>query len=678
MNPSIPLTTTIAGASKDAGARRSGLACDEPGNTARLRRMGFVLAAAMAFAGQASAQAPVKWSVEARRDIDAIHDTIRDNHPGPVNKADPSFNRWLEEGRKRALAAAATASSSGDYWRALKLYTNGFQDGHLLVLPMQDVHVSWPGFLSSSDMAGVTRVTVSQVPQVPKGARVLSCDAQPVDRLLNQWVYPYRANAGIPHSRMAASVRLFVSYSDDQAAQFRQCRIEVDHKVSSIKLDWRPLRDEDFDPFLDAARGLETPELGVREVDGVWFVSVPTLNLGKGMEPLIAALEKKVSTLHAAPYVVLDVRGNGGGNSDWGRQIASALWGETATSAIDNSFDWTTDWRASAQNAAIEREDGQYNADQGYKDQAQYRFSVADGIETALKAKHDYYRSSAPPTSKGLSAGFKSPFAGQVYFLTDDRCASACLDLADIVTRMPGVVHVGMPTSADTIYIDNVPAKLPSGQAQLSYSLKVYRNRVRGNNQWYTPAKQWPGGPMTDAAVAAWVKGMQSNATHGAKVPNTELAFGSGSLSYYTDTGSIVLSRDDRQAKAEITHDGDLLIDGKTVVVTPEQRSMLQEYRRLAADMGKQGIKIGARGAEVAQVAVWEALKSVFTSLGGEVEKGIDTEFARIETSVVELCDRLPRLMALQQQLKASLPAFAPYAALSQDDIDECRQDAEL
>ena len=46
---------------------------------------------------------------------------------------------------------------------------------------------------------------------------------------------------------------------------------------------------------------------------------------------------------------------------------------------------------------------------------------------------------------------------------------------------------------------------LPSGLAVLSYSLKVYRNRVRANNEWYEPAVRWPGGAMSDAAITTWI-----------------------------------------------------------------------------------------------------------------------------------------------------------------------------
>jgi len=71
--------------------------------------------------------------------------------------------------------------------------------------------------------------------------------------------------------------------------------------------------------------------------------------------------------------------------------------------------------------------------------------------------------------------------------------------------RLPHVIHIGLPTSADAIYIDNTNADLPSGLGVLGYSLKVYRHRVRGNNEWYEPQVRWPGGPMTDEAVAKWI-----------------------------------------------------------------------------------------------------------------------------------------------------------------------------
>jgi hypothetical protein len=80
------------------------------------------------------------------------------------------------------------------------------------------------------------------------------------------------------------------------------------------------------------------------------------------------------------------------------------------------------------------------------------------------------------------------------------------------VRRLPLVTHIGLPTSADAVYIDNTESILPTGLAVLSYSLKVYRNRVRANNEWYEPAIRWRGGVMSDAAITTWVAQLAATA----------------------------------------------------------------------------------------------------------------------------------------------------------------------
>ena len=149
--------------------------------------------------------------------------------------------------------------------------------------------------------------------------------------------------------------------------------------------------------------------------------------------------------------------------------------------------------------------------DAGLIEDADYRDMMIMKMEAALIAGQSYVAETTPAPVRIAEGALSKQFAGKVFFLTDDNCASACLDFADLVVRMPGVVHIGLPTSADAVYIDNVSAALPSGVGDLSYSIKVYRNRIRANNQWYTPRFLWSGGPMTDANVAAWVKSLPTD-----------------------------------------------------------------------------------------------------------------------------------------------------------------------
>lgn len=90
--------------------------------------------------------------------------------------------------------------------------------------------------------------------------------------------------------------------------------------------------------------------------------------------------------------------------------------------------------------------------------------------------------------------------------VTDSFCASACLDFADAVLAVPGAIHFRLSTSGDTLYIDIGSQALPSG-AQFWLPLKVWRGRVRGNNQSYDPRYIFDGDINDTSAVQQWVLG---------------------------------------------------------------------------------------------------------------------------------------------------------------------------
>ena len=302
-------------------------------------------------------------AAKAREDIAAAHNIIRDNHPGPVDRLNPAFRNWLEKGQSRALARANSAQTESDYWRALSFYVNGFQDGHLIIWRNSDVAQVWPGFLTSTDEAGTTRITVSTIATAPIGARVTKCDGMSVKHLLDKWVHPYLTNAGIPHERLLTASYLFVGDAGDRPRLMKACTISMDAGPrQSIVLDWKPIDRVRLAKELPQAQGRVEPPLAVRQIDGVWFVSLPSFNWwgnqAAKMQAMVAEVKRQAPALHSAPRVVIDVRGNSGGNSQWGSEIASALWGDTAVSAVTDSFDQTVDWRASAQNARLTRKAG--------------------------------------------------------------------------------------------------------------------------------------------------------------------------------------------------------------------------------------------------------------------------------------------------------------------------------
>ncbi|WP_345295018.1 DUF2884 family protein [Luteimonas vadosa] len=126
-------------------------------------------------------------------------------------------------------------------------------------------------------------------------------------------------------------------------------------------------------------------------------------------------------------------------------------------------------------------------------------------------------------------------------------------------------------------------------------------------------------------------------------------------------------------AKAEITPQGELLIDGRPVATNPAQKMLLKDYRQSLIAVAESGMDIGTQGADIAGKAMGHAVKGIFSGMSEEeIEQSMAAESEAIEAAAQQLCDKLPALLASERQLAAALPEFAPYATMDEGDIDDC------
>jgi len=126
------------------------------------------------------------------------------------------------------------------------------------------------------------------------------------------------------------------------------------------------------------------------------------------------------------------------------------------------------------------------------------------------------------------------------------------------------------------------------------------------------------------------------------------------------------------QPKAEITAAGDLIIDGKKVDVTPQQRVLLQTYQQELNGMTQDGLAIGKQGAAMAGKAVAAAIKGAISGDSDQVEAKIEADARLIEQQALKLCDRLVVIKGAQDRLAVELPVFAPYANIDMGDVADC------
>ena len=470
----------------------------------------MLCACAFALLQFSPARADGPWEAIARTDLTAIHQLLLDNHPGPVDAQNPNYRVWLEDGYRKEMDAANSAQNFYDYKRVILGYVNGFRDGHSNIAPTVDaVQFEWPGFLPGVGADGRIYVSVSEQDGVSIGDEILSCDSTPIGELFERNVAPYRWNRDIPQQRDLFVPMTLLTDAGDTKVKPNKCDLKAGGQVRTVPLQWRYVSRAKALDLRAQASGRTIPQLGLRKIDGIWFLSLPGFDYQSGADvarfkQVLKDVSAHETELRNAERLVIDVRGNRGGISDWCLTAAGNVWGDAIVKKVAASLPGDVDWRASKANLAhIENFLNDAKQNGLPQDDIDELTGVRDSMLKAIAEGRPFAHEPSPvsPAPDLSSVRLK----GTVYFLTDGICTSACLDFADVVLRLPNVVQVGRATDADASYIDLNDATLPSGLGRFQYSMKVYRTRVRGNNEWYEPTYKWPGGLMTDDAVAKWI-----------------------------------------------------------------------------------------------------------------------------------------------------------------------------
>ena len=438
-----------------------------------------------------------------------MHELFAANYAGAADPENSKARDWLEAGLRQSLEEGRLAENYADYRRALRRYANGFRDIHVAVATVSAMGPGvWPGFVIGADNAGDPKVRWSKVQGLPIGATLTSCDGKPFETLSREMIDPYFYNNDIPHWRRDFYNRLFYLPAVD-TKRLERCEFRVGAQVFSTALNWQLIDDDAFVAIFDKANASEPlPATGLREEDGVWYVAIRDFGGSEEsntrLQQLLADIERHRDALRSSKKIVIDLRDNPGGNSDWGEKIGASLWGLPLMESLFGSpeMQQTTIVRASPANRAVYVRYSQ-NPDLSEGGREYYR-SIIKAIDESLKSGQPM-ATLQTANSGDVAKPAENPVKANVYALTRG-CGSACLDFLDFALIMPGVTQIGLPTLADAVYTETgglMP--LPTGLAEVAYSMKKLVRR-RQHNQWYEPKIRWPGGPMTNGKIEAWVK----------------------------------------------------------------------------------------------------------------------------------------------------------------------------
>ncbi len=471
------------------------------------------------------------WQDLAQSDLAFIHQQLESNHPGSVDPQNQAFGNWLIGGLATANADISNVKTLEDYFLVLRGYVAGFRDPHVYVgFTGAEPDLKWPGFVVVGREGKVIVGTNTLPDGPPVGAQLLSCDGIAVNNLLADRVFRFRSSPNVSAS-FDRSVRYLFFSAENNLVQgtLRSCEFQVGDRTITQQLNWQSVIPEARELFA-RTDGDVAAKASLKKYDGdVYWLRVPSFSSDpsnrKSLENLFRLVNRNQADIANSQALVIDVRGNGGGSSTFGEILVYLLFDRETLRRHSDQGDPTIniDWRASSDNLAYAKTWLDPNSPRHLPAEDWTR-RIIDGMQAAYQAGNPYFRESVPAqtfdedpstlpywavpsdASKSNLPSFipPIPLRSKIFVLMDGACVSACLDFIDYLKHFEGITYLGLPTDADTQYLDTRTVELPSQLGSLTFPMKVYRNRLRTPGQSYAPDIAYAGIDRSENTLRQW------------------------------------------------------------------------------------------------------------------------------------------------------------------------------
>jgi len=458
-----------------------------------------------------AADAASPWQALTRADVEAGYSLLAANHPAATPEAgDSAFIAALAAAHAKALERAASVDSYEGYVATLGEMANSMGDGHIWSNPrFLPRTVSWAGLIAAR-RGSIWVVARAERPADPAlaGSRILECDGLPIDAVARA-ALRFRGNVALEPSLTLRGAWLLVDEGNPFLRRPTACLFDQGGKRTTVTLDWNPIARSDLvanhwnRPFGVAGYGLRPSGQG-------FWISIQ--ELGPDAQAVVDAARARTADLRRAPYVVVDLRGNGGGSDAYGRALAEAIYGPGAVLAALGPQDATGGgcdevFRASPGNIATVSADAELMRKGGVTVGAEEYGKAVTAMKAATAAGRrlagdlSCRRKQAPSSPVGVSL-----MPGKVFVLTDVACFSSCIQTVGFF-RALGATQVGQSTGADTHYSEVHEIVLPSGLATFSTLRAIMPDEPREIGP-YAPRVVWDGDMADTPALEAWIAGL--------------------------------------------------------------------------------------------------------------------------------------------------------------------------
>ncbi len=457
------------------------------------------------------------WKWRTLADLKALKNIYERNSIAPVIDS-PYWQKQLKHYRQ-LLQKANTVHSAGGYYAILSAFASGFKDEHYAIRASDKLKTMIPTRIAQVIVikprlmyqALCTASLVNKSCDVD-GYTLISCDGQTAKAmmLLRQ---QFAGNPDLKSDTVWQAPFLLTDFANPFRPAYKHCLFKKGKVTKTVQMQYQDLSFNKVSQYAASKAFTYKPIYQTKAFmsDGIW-VSMPRFHFDTAKDLAeVKAVIKQAPGMRHLKTVVVDLRGNTGGNSTWGRQFLNGLYGKAFVDyqlqkSVMGKKPTYEVWRVGqASIDYLEKASMMLTKQLGSK--AKTTTMINHLLQQMKKAKQLGQALYRVPNSKSKTAIKKAKplFKGQLVVITNGQCGSSCLTYMDQLTAMPKVKVYGRATGADSIFTEYSKIPLKSGLAIAGLPLKATVNRPRGNTP-FKPQIIYPGNINDTKALKEWVK----------------------------------------------------------------------------------------------------------------------------------------------------------------------------
>jgi hypothetical protein len=489
----------------------------EPGNTAKPHHLGPEPLTSEEVEHQEPPLAPCpgrsRWMPTTQKDIEAIATWIETIHPGPVDPSTPGFVSTWSQSLGLARERAEQVCDRAGWWATLNALLWSLRDGHARLSSSRGLEpVRWTGFAVELQGDRYILRRVADEPDLDRaldGALLVSCDGTSIEEHAERTLDLFRGDWTVPSMRPSMTAALLVDDGNPFVTPPKACTVDVDGREQQWIPSWK------VGPWSAVGASIARFQRIKRDNadrlslefsdDGSAWITVGNLTDKERHEELRATIAKARMRILRAPYIVWDLRGNGGGDSELGDALAQLVWGKGSLVSARPSIQLKR-WRASQELVDYIRSSSE--------DALTW---IIPEMENAVRERQSMMtlERDRPKDDASASSTAAPAATGPVFALTDAGCFSSCIMFRNLLIRM-GAIQVGDPTGKNAVngevwFSHELPSKLATITLPIA-NMGEHPEDLGGT----PPSIPWHGAADDEAGIRQLIA--EAAATHGSRL----------------------------------------------------------------------------------------------------------------------------------------------------------------